>query len=134
MQRTELPDEDRLRWGRLALAAISGKYADGLNQQAMAEAAHVRIYMIREFGAGDADTVRDLSALCADILRHMEVSYEVAVELSGEWRAAPREQMLHLRRIKNMLTALLPVQTLLDGDDPVMREALVWLDLVPRLP
>ncbi|GGT69072.1 hypothetical protein GCM10010272_10090 [Streptomyces lateritius] len=134
MQRSELPDEDRLRWGRLALAAISGKYADGLTQQAMAEAAHVRVYMIREFGTGDADAVRDLSALCSDILRHLGVSYEVAVRLSEEWRAAPREQMLHLRRIKNMLAALLPVRALLDSDDPVIRETLVWLDLVPRLP
>lgn len=37
MQRSGLPGEVRLRWGGVALVAISGKYGeDGLSQQGMA--------------------------------------------------------------------------------------------------
>ncbi|MEU9293663.1 hypothetical protein [Streptomyces sp. NPDC048266] len=134
MQRSPLPAEIRIRWGAVALSAISRKYADGQPQQAVADMTRVRAYMIAKFGVSDTDVDRDLSALCSDVLRHLGLSYEAAVRLAGEWPGASRKQMLHLRRIKNMLTALAPVRALLDDDDPDVRETLVWLDLVPRLP
>ncbi|MFF4263530.1 hypothetical protein [Streptomyces virginiae] len=42
--------------------------------------------------------------------------------------------MLRLRRIKNMLTPLLPLRALLEGDDLALQEARAWLELLPRLP
>lgn len=91
--------------------------------------------MILEFGISDTDAVRDLSALCSDILRCLGLSHEAAVRLAREWQSLPREQMLRLRRIKNMLTALLPLRALLEGDDdPALRDIRPWLELVPRLP
>ncbi|MEV6249653.1 hypothetical protein AB0M38_26140 [Streptomyces sp. NPDC051742] len=136
MQRSGLPDDVRLRWGRVALAAISGKHGeDGLSRQGMADAARARAYMILEFGVSDSDAVRDLSALCSDVLGCLGLSHEAAVRLAGEWRSLPREQMLRLRRIKNMLNALMPLRALLEGDDdPALRDVRAWLELVPRLP
>ncbi|MDT9691000.1 hypothetical protein Q5762_22135 [Streptomyces sp. P9(2023)] len=134
MQRHDLADEARLQWGRLALSAISKKYREDLPQRAMAESASVRAYMIKEFGLSNADPARNLSALCSDVLRDLGGSLEVAARLAGEWRTAPPEQMLQLRRIKNMLTPLLPIRALLEGDDPAMQDIRFWLELVPMLP
>ncbi|WP_345280181.1 hypothetical protein [Streptomyces gulbargensis] len=134
MQSSELPAEVRLRWGGLALAAITKKHATGMLQKNMAEAARVRAYMITEFGVSDTDAARDVSALCSDVLWHLGLSLETAAWLAEEWRTAPREQMLQLRRIKNMLSALLPIRSFLEGDDPVLRDMRSWLELIPRLP
>lgn len=82
----------------------------------------------------DTDATRDPSALCSDVLRHLGLSHEAAARLAGEWRTLPREQMLHLRLIKNMLTPLLPVRGLLERDDPVLRDTHAYLKLIPRLP
>ncbi|MCX4513418.1 hypothetical protein OHA27_24465 [Streptomyces sp. NBC_01619] len=134
MQSHDLSCETRLRWGRLALSAISRKERSRTPQQAMAESAHVRAYMIREFGVSTADAARDLPALCSEILRNVGVSPEAGARLAEGWRSASRDQMLHLRRIKNMLTPLLPLRALLEGDDRAFRETRAWLELVPRLP
>ncbi|MFI9294232.1 hypothetical protein [Streptomyces gardneri] len=134
MQRSTFLAEVRLRWGGVALAAISDEYADGLPQRAMADAVRVRSYMIMEFGVSDTDARRDPSALCSDILRHLELSHEAAARMAGEWRTLRREQMLQLRLIKNMLTPLLPMRGLLEGDALVLRDTRAWLKLIPRLP
>ncbi|MFB6615787.1 hypothetical protein ACFCV9_16450 [Streptomyces sp. NPDC056367] len=134
MQSPGLSQETRLRWGRLALSAISKKEPRQTPQQAMADSAYVRAYMIREFGDSNTDAARDLPALCSEILRNVGVSLDAGARLAEGWKSAPRDQMLQLRRIKNMLTPLLPLRALLEGDDPVFQEALAWLELVPRLP
>ncbi|MFF3320886.1 hypothetical protein [Streptomyces sp. NPDC002889] len=134
MQSHGLSYETRLRWGRLALSAISRKERSQTPQQAMAESAHVRAYMIREFGVSNADAARDLPALCSEILRNVGVSLEAGARLAEGWKSAPRDQMLQLRRIKNMLTPLLPLRALLEGDDLAFQETRAWLELVPRLP
>ncbi|MFE4307525.1 hypothetical protein ACFQ9H_07130 [Streptomyces sp. NPDC056517] len=134
MQRSTFLAEVRLRWGGLALAAISEEYGDGLPQRAMADAVRVRAYMITEFGVNYTDARRDPSALCSDILRHLELSHETAARMAGERLILRREQMLQLRLIKNMLTPLLPMRGLLEGDAPVLRDTRAWLKLIPRLP
>ncbi|WP_225804095.1 hypothetical protein [Streptomyces sp. NK15101] len=125
MQSADLSDEVRLPWGHLALAAIARKERSQAPQRAPAASAHVRAYMIREFGISGTDTARDLSALCSDVLRSLEASPDTVARLAEGWRSASREQMLRLRRIKNMLTPLLSLRELLQGDDPTFRETLV---------
>lgn len=139
MQRRDLPAEIRLRWGRLSLSAISGKYRTGPSQQMTAESAHVRAYMIKEFGESETDLARNLATLCSDVLRDLEMPFESAAGLATGWRTAPCEQMLQLRRIKNMLTPLLLLQTLLEsgeseGDAPGLQDVRAWLELIPELP
>ncbi|MGW6876768.1 hypothetical protein ACWGHA_31035 [Streptomyces xanthophaeus] len=134
MQSPGLSDETRLRWGRLALSAISRKELSQAPQQAMAEFANVRAYMIREFGVSKTDAARDLPALCSEILQNVGMPLEAGARLAEGWQSAPRDQMLQLRQIKNMLTPLLPLRTLLEGDDAAFQETRAWLELVPRLP
>lgn len=134
MQSSGLSDDTRLRRGRLALAAISAGGPSRTPQEAMADAAHVRAYLIAKFGVGDVDAVRDLPALCSEILRNVGMSPDEGARLAEGWRSASRERMLRLRRIKNMLTPLLPLRALLEGDDLALQEARAWLELLPRLP
>ncbi|MFH8837553.1 hypothetical protein [Streptomyces sp. NPDC017868] len=134
MQSRALSDETRLRWGHVALSAISRKGAGQTPQQTTAESTHVRVYMIQEFGVSDADTYRNLHALCTETLRNLGLPREMVARLADGWKTAPRDQMLQLRRIKNMLTPLLSIRALLENDAPVFQETQAWLDLIPRLP
>ncbi|MFI6419406.1 hypothetical protein ACIBG6_18690 [Streptomyces sp. NPDC050842] len=134
MQSSALSRETRLRWGHLALSAISGMARNQTPQETMANSARARAYMILEFGVSDCDAARDLPALCSEILRNLGVSLEAAERLAEDWRSTPRERMLRLRRIKNMLTPLLPLHALLKEGDPVFQEARAWMKLIPHLP
>ncbi|MFC8171065.1 hypothetical protein [Streptomyces sp. NPDC057325] len=134
MQRHELPDGTRIRWGRLALTALPGKYPEGPSQGTVIESVRVRAYLIREFGADDADPARDLTALLADAVRNLGMSRETATRLASEWWGLPRERMLRLRLVKNTLSALRPVLPLLEDGDFSRDDLRAWLELVPRLP
>ncbi|NWF27958.1 hypothetical protein HW130_17075 [Streptomyces sp. PKU-EA00015] len=136
MQSAAYPQEIRIRWAHLALAAIAGKYASPLEdpKKPVAESAHVRSFMIREFGESETDEARRIGELCADVEAHLGMTREEALQLASEWRGAPREQVLHLRRIKNMLTPLAGIQDLLREEDPIQQDITEWLTLIPRLP
>ncbi|MFJ2058720.1 hypothetical protein ACIOMM_22605 [Streptomyces sp. NPDC087908] len=139
MQRRDLPTEVRLRWGRLALSAISWKYRTGPSQMMTADSARVRAYMIKEFGDSETDLARNLTALCSDVLRDLGMPLETAARLAAGWRTLPREQMLQLRRIKNLLTPLLLLQPHLkrgepEGKNPALQNVRAWLELIPELP
>ncbi|KOX23752.1 MULTISPECIES: hypothetical protein [unclassified Streptomyces] len=134
MQRHDLPAGTRIRWGRLALAALPGKYREEPSLHSVVEAARVRAYLIREFGPDDTDPARDLAALRADVVRNLSMSLETAARLAGEWQALPREQVLRLRRVKNLLSTLRPVLPLLEDGDSSVEELRAWLELAPRLP
>ncbi|MEU3748544.1 MULTISPECIES: hypothetical protein [Streptomyces] len=134
MQSPALTRETRLRWGHLALSAIAGMARSQTPQQTMAESARARARMILEFGVSDSDAARDLPALCSEILGNLGVSLEAAEQQAEDWRSAPRDRMLRLRRIKNMLTPLLPLHALLKETTPVFQETQAWLKLIPHLP
>ncbi|AVH96587.1 hypothetical protein C5L38_17185 [Streptomyces sp. WAC00288] len=134
MQRGDLPAGTRIRWGRLALAALPGKYPEERSQRLVIDSARVRAYLIREFGPDATDPARDLAALRADVLRNLGMPRETAARLADGWQSLPREQMLRLRRIKNMLSALHPVLPLLEDGTPAAADLRAWLELVPRLP
>ncbi|GGR32209.1 hypothetical protein GCM10010497_38400 [Streptomyces cinereoruber] len=104
MQNGDLPAGTRIRWGRIALAALPGVYPEGgRSQQAVIGSARVRAYLIRECGPDATDPARDLPALRADVLRNLGTPGETAARLADGWQSLPREQMLRLRRIKNTL-------------------------------
>ncbi|MGW3385890.1 hypothetical protein [Streptomyces cinereoruber] len=134
MQDGDLPAGTRIRWGRLALAALPGKYPEGRSQRLVIESARVRAYLIREFGPDATDPARDLPALRADVLRNLGMPRETAARLADGWRALPRDQMLRLRLARNMLSALHPVLPLLEDEESVTDDLRAWLELAPRLP
>ncbi|MEU7534190.1 hypothetical protein AB0B30_08705 [Streptomyces narbonensis] len=134
MQSPALTRETRLRWGHLALCAISETARSQTPQQTTADSTRVRAYLILEFGMSDSDAARDLPALCSEILGNLGVPLEAAERLAEDWRSAPGEQMLRLRRIKNMLTPLLPLQALLKKGGPAFQETRDWMKLIPDLP
>jgi hypothetical protein len=136
MQSDAYPQEIRLRWGHLALAAIAWKYASTPDdpKKAVAESALVRAYMIRQFGESEEDEARRIGDLCAYVETHLDLTREDALRLAAEYRRAPGPQMLHLRRIKNMLTPMAVIQDLLHEDDPIQQGISEWLPLLPKLP
>ncbi|MFE5936935.1 hypothetical protein ACFQ69_16250 [Streptomyces sp. NPDC056470] len=134
MQSPTLSQDIRIRWGRLALVAVSRKGKSRTSQETVIDSSHVRAYMIQKFGASTTDEARNLSRLCSDISQSVGMPLEAVTELAEDWRSAPRETLLTLRRIKNMLTPLLPLRTLLAEGDAVCQETRAWLDILPKLP
>ncbi|MFD3331056.1 hypothetical protein ACFWV1_00105 [Streptomyces sp. NPDC058700] len=136
MQSSRYTTEERLRWGHLALAVLSKEYAQEAHSRIISgsELARVRAYMIHEFGASDSDAARQPALLCSYVLENIDMTRAEAASMAEDWRSRPREQLLHLRRIKNMLAPLATVQHLLGADDPLRQEGEAWLALVPKLP
>lgn len=136
MQSAAYPREVRIRWAHLALAAIAHRYASPVEdpKKSVADSALVRSFMIREFGESEEDEARRIGDLCAHVEAHLGMTRAEALQAASGWRGAPREQVLDLRRIKNMLTPLAAIQDLLHTDDPIQQDVAAWLTLVPRLP
>ncbi|MFF9149572.1 hypothetical protein ACF1BN_32505 [Streptomyces sp. NPDC014861] len=134
MQRSDETDGNRLRWARLALAAVSRKHQGGAPQLSMTESVAIRAYLIREFGVDSSDADRSLALLCSDVLENLELPLETAGRMAERWRETTRERMLQLRRAKNLLTPLLPIRAMLDSGDLPTEEIHSWLDLIPKLP
>jgi hypothetical protein len=136
MQSDAHSTEIRIRWGHLALTAIAGKYASAPEdpKKTVAESALARAYMIRHFGESEEDQARQIGDLCTYVETHIDLTRAEAQHLASEFRRTPGSQMLHLRRIKNMLTPLAVIQDLLQEDDPTQRNIMEWLALIPELP
>ncbi|MER6387681.1 hypothetical protein ACFXEL_02665 [Streptomyces sp. NPDC059382] len=125
-----LPDAARMRWGRVALAAIlrAGR-PDDLTRGA--ETAAVRGYLIREFGP---DRGGDPAALCRDVLALIDLTPARAAAEARDWRDLPRERILHLRRIKNLVARAALVRGHLAVDDPLAEAVDAWTAVRGLLP
>lgn len=134
MTRGDVSLADRRRWGRLALEVINREYAEGDERKKMAEAAYVRAFMIREFGAGSSGLATDPVALFRDVTDAIGMTIEEVRNEAGNWRALEPARMLRLRRIKNMLTLLKGIETCVNADDPFRQKAEAWISLLPDLP
>ncbi|MFE5493340.1 hypothetical protein ACIRS3_19880 [Streptomyces virginiae] len=118
MRDERLPDEVRLRWGRVALAATHRCAAsEGTHGLAGApELACVRAYLIEQFGP---ERGGDPAALCRELLALIDLTPDQAAAQGRVWRDLPHHRIRHLRRIKTLipwLTALRP--HLADGGPP----------------
>ncbi|MEU3448688.1 hypothetical protein AB0H29_15905 [Streptomyces thermolilacinus] len=130
------PTPLRLRWARLALRAISGKYNSHppLREKRVADEAWVRAYAVRALMQSAAERTAESTRLCAYVLGHMDLSREAASQASSTFSPSRPQEMLHLRRIKNMLSPLTQVYEFLEDGTDLKEETAAWLDLLPRLP
>lgn len=128
MQDEELPDGVRLRWGRIALAALDRLGRSG-------ERPYIRSYLLQRFGpGGDGDPDRDPAALCRDVLALFELTPEQAAAQAPAWRDLPRPAILRLRRIKNLISCTEPARPYLAATDPLAAAVDAWTAVRPGLP
>ncbi|MEU7552535.1 hypothetical protein AB0B01_09260 [Streptomyces sp. NPDC044571] len=130
MHDEDLPEAVRLRWGRVALAAIGRvEYPDALARAA--GLASVRGYMIRQFGPGRGG---DPAELCRELLALLGLTPEQARAQARDWRVLPRGGAWRLRRIKGLLPWMTLVRPHLAADDPLRADVDAWLAVGPALP
>ncbi|MEV5341473.1 hypothetical protein AB0K93_23790 [Streptomyces sp. NPDC052676] len=135
MSDDRLADETRLRWVHLALTAIRKKAqrSDIDRKATLAEETNVRVNAIRAFGAQDGGLL-DPVDLCEGAFREIgQTSEEVRTE-AAQWRSLPPQEMVRLRRVKNLLTPLRGVESLIPPGHPLHRELSAWLSVIPDLP
>ncbi|MFE9631779.1 hypothetical protein [Streptomyces sp. NPDC006463] len=133
MQDERGPDEVRLRWGRVALAATYRcARAEGAGDLARAaELAAVRGYLIRSFGP---ERGGDPAALCRELLDLIDLSPGAAVAQARVWRDLPHERILHLRRIKVLIARMALVRPHLPDAGALAEAVDAWAAVRPHLP
>ncbi|MGW1772228.1 hypothetical protein [Streptomyces sp. NPDC002104] len=128
MQNGELPEAVRLRWARIALAAL-----DRLGRPE--ERPYVHAYLIRYLGPGEAgDPDRDPAALCREVLAGFELTPARAAARARVWRELPRPEILRLRRIKGLICCMEPARPYLAATDPLAAAVDAWTAVRPGLP
>lgn len=128
MRDESLPEGMRLRWGRVALAAID-------RAGRPEEQPYVRSYLLQRFGpAEDGDPDRDPAALCREVLARIGMTPEEAAARAAGWRDLPRPAIQRLRRVKNLIPCMAPARPHLAATDPLAVAADAWAALRPRLP
>ncbi|MEV6954127.1 hypothetical protein [Streptomyces sp. NPDC051183] len=132
MQDDCLPDGVRLRWGRVALAAIGR--AGRPEAECGAERAAVRGYLIEHFGPDGSGPDRDPAALCRDVLVQIGITPEEALAQARTWRELPRPGILRLRRIKNLIPWMALARPHLPDGTPLATTVDAWSRVRPQLP
>ncbi|MFG3347655.1 hypothetical protein ACGF1Z_21615 [Streptomyces sp. NPDC048018] len=135
MQRNSDAAETRIRWRHLALSALPKKHSGNTDPKVeLAEEVSIRAYMIRFFGASETDATRQPSDLCAAIFPQIGMTPAEVTQSAEAWQTKPREEILQLRRIKNVLSPLLQIKDVLSRDEKVAPDIHEWLALIPQLP
>ncbi|MET9962714.1 hypothetical protein ABZ128_27210 [Streptomyces sp. NPDC006326] len=133
MHDEDLPEAVRLRWGRVALAAI-GRMEHPDAPARAAGLVSVRGYLIGRFGPGRGG---DPAELCRELLALpalLGLTPEQAREQARDWRALPRGGARRLRQIKGLLPWLTLARPHLAADDPLRADVDAWLEVGPALP
>lgn len=135
MQSRELPAEERIRWGTLAVEAARRRHSEGAfaKVDSVTEEVLSRSYMIKTFGPGDAGSVRDPVDLLARAFAAIGRERDEVSRAADAWRQLPVGEIRSLRQAKNILTPLRAVLEHLD-EEPLRQDLRAWLDLIPKLP
>lgn len=133
MQDDSLPREVRVRWGRVALAAID-RCADVEATHDLDRAidvAYVRCYLIQRLGQEHAE---DPAALCAELLGLIDLTPQEAAAQGPSWRELPVPRIRELRRVKRVAYWLSCLRPHLAADDPLTEAVDAWTAVRDRLP
>jgi hypothetical protein len=97
MQREELPEGDRIRWARSALAVIDlqHKTSDDPRREA-ANAAAARAYVIRYLGRAGQDDIGNPTELARYVLAHIHEAREDVALIAPAWRSLPKDRILEV--------------------------------------
>ncbi|MFP8884150.1 hypothetical protein [Streptomyces mangrovi] len=98
------------------------------------EEAHVRSYVIRELKEMKIGESWSVSQLCRLVLNSIPYPLGDIREKASRWRELNREEMLTLRRIKNLLNTLKNVEDIVQQEGRGCEEVKEWLNVVPHLP
>ncbi len=98
------------------------------------EEARVRSYVIREFKEIKIGESWGISQLCRLVLDSIPYPLEDIREKASRWCELNREEMLTLRRIKNLLNTLKNVEDIVQQEGRRCEEVKEWLNVVPNLP
>ncbi|MFI1282721.1 MULTISPECIES: hypothetical protein [unclassified Streptomyces] len=133
MRDERLPDEVRLRWGRVALTATDRcARAEAVPDLVRApERACVQVYLIQQFGP---DRGGDPAALCRELLALIDLTPEQAAVQGSVWRDLPHHRIRHLRRIKGLIPWLVLVRPHLGDGDPAAAAVDAWATVRTLLP
>ncbi|MFE6835443.1 hypothetical protein ACFVFI_11495 [Streptomyces sp. NPDC057705] len=133
MRDERLPDEVRLRWGRVALAAAHRcAQAEGTPALVRApELACVQAYLIQQFGPARGG---DPAALCRELLALIDLTPAQAEAQGRGWRDLPHHRIRHLRRIKSLIPWLTAVRPHLPDAGPLAEAVDAWSAVRPGLP
>ncbi|MGA5124072.1 hypothetical protein ACPCAG_12245 [Streptomyces pseudogriseolus] len=136
MRNEDLGTDTQLRWAGLALAANRLKRNSGGVDpaQALADEVYVRLFAVQEFGPAHGDPIRDPAETCRVAFREIGESLDEVVTAAEAWKSLPRQRILRLRRIKNLLTLLSPIKYFIECEAPERKQLSEWLQIVPRLP
>ncbi|WP_146252258.1 hypothetical protein [Streptomyces carminius] len=133
---SSLPQEERVLWAEVAIFCIRRKEVCGASDllASSVDEARIRSYVIRNLDGRDLGPTWSLEELCGLVLDSIPYPFEEAKERASRWRSLSREEMLTLRRIKNLLGAVKDVGRLIQEKDEACEGVRMWLDLVPLLP
>jgi hypothetical protein len=132
--RTSPPDVRR-EWALVFLSLVesSETFANLDHWTAATDAATIRALLINELGPIPGDTPWDPTALTQRVLATTTLRPERAADLAREWKTLPYQEILRLRRHKNLLSPLTTIiDQLPDGKDRDHIRA--WYVVLPNLP
>lgn len=126
----------QLRWVRLALAALRRKRdsAEFDSASILADEVYVRVFAVQRFGAVPGDPIRDPLEACRAVFREIHESRDDVAAATAEWRSLSKQEILRLRRIKNLLKLLQPIIDFIPREAPQFQQLTEWLQIIPRLP
>lgn len=135
MQKRDLSNDQRIRWGELAVQAARLLHSEGGIDELYATSMEVfsRSYMITNFGPGELCSVRDPRDLVLHSIEKIGRAPDEVSRVADDWHQLPVPEILFLRRIKNIMKPLQEVMGYLD-EESLRNDLNAWLALIPKLP
>ncbi|WP_189482599.1 hypothetical protein [Streptomyces pseudogriseolus] len=136
MRNEDLGADVQLRWVRLALVANRLKRRSGRFDAAsiLVDDVYVQVFAIYRFGPRCDDPVLGPVETCRAVFREIHERLDDVVAATKAWSSLTKQEILRLRRIKNLLNILAPIMQFIPQEAPEYQALSQWLQIVPRRP